>query len=340
MEDRRRVVLPLLAAAILAAALFLALTLTDPESSNQGDQHALDNYGFLTRSEALARLGTVVYSGTRTTELRVGSPPDNTTYDLRGLTSIAYRQGETGYPLGFGKGTPPAGLALVGGTVLGSNPVSWTWQQWKATGVGGDGAGEWISAKDAVTYDFRADDVFDFIRVLRPASDSRYLIEGCYGANIHDDALENDYEASVTMRDCLIDGTSMGLSIGQTATNAGAVNRIVDSTFIFKAFPNTDAADGIGHQRFFKQLGAGSVVVQNVNICYPETPITPSNADRWMPGTYENVRVVLGPAFIGDWRGTPPAGVTISRDWSICTTARDAWLAAHPGTPTPTPPPS
>ena len=55
-------------------------------------------------------------------------------------------------------------------------------------------------------------------------------------------------------------------------------------------------------------------------------------------GVYQNVTVVLGPGFDGDGDGdltdldypvALPSGVTQSRDVSIFTTAREAWLAAH-----------
>jgi hypothetical protein len=285
--------------------------------------------GFISSDEALARPGVVVYAGTRSTRLRVSAPPPDTTYDLRSFISTAYYADETAYPVAFGdESTPATGLIIVGGYVQGSNPLSWTWQDWKAAPVG-DGAGFKVVANDAAIYDVRADDVFDFVRVRRPTAGSRYLVKGCYGTTVRDDSIENDQEADVIVRDCLFDGTSMGVSIGQAVKNPDGHTRIYDTTFVFKAFPNTNASDGYGHGVLFKQLGAGTVDLRNVTVCYPETPIGSDRLTRWMPGTYSNVTVVLGPDFTIEYPGTLPPGVSLSRDWSICDQARAGWLTTH-----------
>jgi hypothetical protein len=64
-------------------------------------------------------------------------------------------------------------------------------------------------------------------------------------------------------------------------------------------------------------------------VCYPQNPMGPDRLARWMPGTYSNVTVVLGPDFTIDYPGTLPVGVSLSRDWSICERARADWFTSH-----------
>jgi hypothetical protein len=282
---------------------------------------------FPTRQEALARPSVVVASGQTASQYKVGAPPIDTTYDLRDLTSTAYPFGTT-YPLSFGKVTPGTRTVIEGGTVLGQAPTSWTWQQMKSTY---DGAALLLFGQDhEVSYDLRADDVFDFIRPRPPSGDlngARFLIDGCYATTVRDDAIENDNEMTGTIRNCVFDGINSGVSIGQNVKNPSAVTTIDDSTFIFRAMPNTNAPDGIGHAVLFKQMGGGQVVMHDDLVCYSETPIGSHRLLNWMPGTYSNVTIVLGPGFDGDgdgdltdldYPGTLPSGVTQTRDWSLC----------------------
>lgn len=304
-------------AALVAATL--VLTALSPT--------AIAEVVFPSRDEALARPSLVVQSGTTSGQYRIGSPPPDTTYDLRGLTSTAYPSATT-YPLSFGKDAPGLDTVVVGGTVLGSADPAMTWQDMKATF---DGAALLLFGQGAfASYDLQADDVFDFFRPRPPSGDlngGTFLIDGCHGTNIRDDAIENDQEMSGTVRNCVFDGINSGVSIGQNATNASAVTTIDDSTFIFRPFPNVRSADGMGHAVLFKQMGGGQVVMHDDLVCYSETPIGPERLANWMPGTYENVTIVLGPGFDGDGDGdltdldhpgTLPPGVTQTRDWSLC----------------------
>jgi hypothetical protein len=285
---------------------------------------------FPSRYEALARGSLVVASGTISTQYRVGSPPAATTYDLRGLTSTAYPS-DTKYPLSFGADTPGVDTVVVGGTVLGTAGRDATWQDLKAE-ADGTALLMFGTGREA-SYDLRADDVFDFFRPRPPhgePNDAAFLIDGCRGSDVRDDAIENDHEMSGIIRDCVFDGINSGISIGQNSTNPDAVTTIEDSTFIFRPFPNTRAEDGMGHGVLFKQMGGGSVAMRDDLVCYSETPIAPDRLTNWMPGSYENVTIVLGPGFDGDgdgdvtdldYPGALPAGVTQTRDWSPCDAA-------------------
>ena len=282
---------------------------------------------FPSENEALSRPRMVLRSGTISTQYRIASPPPDTTYDLRGLTSTAY-PATTTYPLSFGKGVPGTRTAVVGGSVVGGGNPAATWQTLKATA---DGTALLMVGSDTMSsYDLHASNVFDMFRPRPPDGNlngASFLIQGCYGTGIRDDAIENDVEMSGTVRGCLFDGINSGVSIGQNVTNPAAVTTIEDSKFIFRPMPNTRAPDGVGHAALFKQMGAGHVVMRNDIVCYQETPIGADRLTNWMPGTYENVTIVLGPGFDGDrdgdftdldHPGTLPRGVTQTRDWSLC----------------------
>lgn len=300
---------------------------------------------FPSRRRALEREHVVVRSGTTDEQYRVGSPPRKTTYDLRRLTSTAYPHGDS-FPLSFGSDDPGVMTVVVGGTVLGQAPRDWTWDEFHDE-LDDVGAGLYMVGADyLVSYDLRVDDVFDGFRP-RPADEdpeaAEFLIEGCYMTYIRDDAVENDETMSGVIRDCLFDGIHMGVSEqkGGDFPNRDSVVRIEDSIFIFRPMPHDKADDHRGHNRLFKwSSGGGRVVMKNVVVCYRETPISlgSSSFDDWPRGRFRNVTIVLGPAYDGDedgrfgdldHPGTRPSGVTLSRKWSTCGRARDAWLQDH-----------
>jgi len=284
---------------------------------------------FPTREEALSRPRVVEMSGTSDAQLRVGSPRNNTTYDLRGFVSTAYREEVTSYPLSFGSQEATSGLVVIGGQVLGRNPREWTWQQWEDMSEVG-GALFIVADGPVVSYDLRADNVFDLLKPRPGGPDAKFLIDGAYGTYVRDDAVENDVEMSGTIRHSLFDGINSGVSIGQETGSAHAVTRIIDSVFVFRAMPNERASDGLGHAAMFKQLGAGRVVMRRDTVCYTESPIDTDRLRNWMPGTYEDVTVALGPGFVGRYPRPVPHGVTITRDWSVCDAAIARWHKRHP----------
>ncbi len=296
---------------------------------------------FPTRQQALERPNLVVRSGLLDAQYRIGSPPPETTYDLRGLISTAYPH-PTAFPLSFGEDKPGVGTVLVGGTVLGQLPKDITWEEVYAT-FESVGAGLLLTGREySAAYDVRADNVFDGFRPRAPEGDPAgavFLLEGAYFTTIRDDAVENDETLTGFIKDCLFDGIHMGVSLGQATPNPDAVTTIEDCIFAFKAFPNDKAPDGLGHGRIFKYFsGGGSVVMRNCLVYYEETPIRVQDTKTWPDGTYENVVIVLGPRYDGDGDGKftdldhpgiLPQGVRQSRDMNIYQRARHDWLIRH-----------
>jgi hypothetical protein len=314
-------------ACLLIPALLLQIASAPIGAANVGSEQGQST--FPTRKQALSRPRVVKMSGTSDAQLRVGSPRDKTTYDLRGFVSTAYREEVTSYPLSFGSQEATSGLAIIGGEVLGGNPRDWTWQQWEDMSEVG-GALFIVADGPVVSYDLRADNVFDLFKPRPAGPDAKFMIDGAYGTYVRDDAIENDVEMSGTIRQSLFDGINSGVSIGQETGNPHAVTRIVDSVFVFRPMPNDRASDGLGHATMFKQMGEGRVVMRRDTICYTETPMDSDRLRIWMRGTYEDVTVVLGPDFVGRYPRPVPHGVTITRAWSVCDAAIARWHKRHP----------
>ena len=284
---------------------------------------------FPTRREALERQKVVVETGTTGEQYRIDAPIADTTYDLRSFTSTAYPFGDS-FPLAFGPESPGARTVVIGGTVIGQQQRSLSWED--VHDPFGGGGLRMIGVDSLVSYDLRANNVNDGFMPLPPPDDlngARFLIDGCHMTWIRDDAVEDDTEMSGTIRNCLFDGINTGVSIGQSTQNANAVVRIKHSVFLFEPMRNDRAADGFGHQTLFKQKPGGRVRLSNVVVCYPENPMSPSRLRIFPPGHYSNVRIVLGSDFVGRYPGPRPPGVAVTRDWSACETARAGWLRRH-----------
>jgi hypothetical protein len=284
---------------------------------------------FPTRREALDRQKVVVEIGTTGEQYRIDAPVADTTYDLRSFTSTAYPSGSS-FPLAFGPESPGARTVVIGGTVIGQQQRSLSWED--VHDPFGGGGLRMIGIDSLVSYDLRVNNVNDGFMPLPPPDDlngARFLIDGCHMTWIRDDAVEDDTEMSGTIRDCLFDGINTGVSIGQSTQNPDAVVRIKHSVFLFEPMRNDRATDGIGHQTLFKQKPGGHVRLSKVVVCYPENPMSPSRLRIFPPGHYSNVRLVLGSDFVGRYPGPRPAGVTVTRDWSVCERARADWLRRH-----------
>ena len=249
---------------------------------------------------------------------------------MRSFLSTAYRSGETAYPLTLKNARD---TYVIGPTVQGSNPASWTWQRWEEEP--NTGGAMWLQTSGSSgVYGLVADNVFDFFKP-RPTDEgdleASILIADSYGSHIHDDCIENDYEMHVTVRDVVCNGSHMGISIAQDSATVGVVTTVESSTIILSPRPNEKAEDGVGHAVLFKQLGSGTVALRDVNVCYTENPLEEHKLTNWPSGTYENVTIVLGEAFAmpTSMFGTVPTGVTFSRDWTICTDAVASWKERH-----------
>lgn len=301
---------------------------------------------FPTRAEALARPTVVTAPGLWTTAYRESRPPAQTTYDLRSYVSTAY-PASTLYATSFGSSSAAVDLVTVGGTVLGQVD-----RRLATEVVYENYAGDALrvaAADRTASYDLRVDNVVDGYnpRVAEGTEQdntARFLLDGAYMTYIRDNAVEDDNLMSGTIRDSLFDGVFNLLSAKPSSSgdysNLDMVVTLDRVIARLQALPDASAPDGTAHNKVFKwaEEVAGSVVVRDSIFYLEEVPEGNSSNMPFPTGVYEDVTVILGRAFDGDRDGDTtdldypaalPAGVTQTRDISIFTTARDAWLTAH-----------
>jgi hypothetical protein len=274
-------------------------------------------------------------TGTRRDALHVAEPPSDTTYDLRGLRSVAFPD-QTLYPLSFGdvrhgRPTGPAaqGLCIIGGTVVGQQPRSLTWRQVKRS-YDGDGLRVQAGGRYVVE-GLRVDNVEDGIS---PFGDG-FVGRGLYFTYIRDDCIENDAISGGVVADSLLDGCSMGLSerpskgfrptpppAGETFTLDGVLLRL-------EPMPRDDAPDGLGNGQLFKwSRWANRLVLRNSVFLVERVSMNGRRSMRFPAGTTaENVTLVwTGP---GSYPAPVPPGVRVTKDRSVWDAARSAWLTRH-----------
>jgi hypothetical protein len=274
-------------------------------------------------------------TGTRRDALHVTAPPNDTTYDLRGLRSLAFPD-QTLYPLSFGDvrhgrptGTVAQGLCIIGGTVVGQQPRGLTWQQVKHI-YDGDGlrvqAGGWY-----VVEGLRVDNVEDGIS---PFGDG-FVGRGLYFTYIRDDCIENDSISGGVVADSLFDGCSMGLSerpskgFSPTPPPAGESFTLDGVLLRLQPMPRDDSPDGLGHGQLFKwSRWANRLVLRNSIFLVERVSMNGPKSMGFPDGTVaQNVTLVwTGP---GDYPARVPAGVRVTKDRSVWDAARRAWLARH-----------
>ncbi len=267
------------------------------------------NFSPLTPPSPTAPTGTptgrvAVISGELTHEVKHSA--HDLTYDLRKATSVAYPMSAL-FPFSF-SGTD---ITLFGGKVLGQEPRTWTWDDFGANV--GHGTGYYVRADHMVFDHVYADNTFDCIQP-RPGAgpSSTYIVVGALCSYTRDDGVEADEPMIGVIEDSTF-FPHMGVSLGE-----GGSVRIVDSRFIFQAMPDSRAPDGFGHSRMFKFPTLGTYRLANVVVCYEETPLG-SVWEEWPThATYRSVTFVLGPTFSGRFDRPTPPGVTLSRDWSLC----------------------
>ena len=119
------------------------------------------------------------------------------------------------------------GLTLTGGTVWGEVPQTSDWQY-----TYNNSAALRVELAPAVTIDsWRIDKAWDAIRILN-GSDN-FLINDVHISNNRDDAVENDWVLSGTIRDSLFDGVFAGISLGNGDLHDGSGHTVtVQNTFI------------------------------------------------------------------------------------------------------------
>lgn len=228
------------------------------------------------------------------------------------------------------------GLTLKGGTVWGEVPQTSDWQY-----TYNNSAALRVELAPAVKIDgWRIDKAWDAIRILN-GSDN-FLITDVHISNNRDDAVENDWVLSGTIRDSLFDGVFAGISLGNGDLHDGSAHSVtVENTFIRM---ETYLVNGeMSHGSIFKMNTAAPETAPDlriINSVFAIEDVTHNGLAR-LKLAWENVVESHGNVFLNlsdtplpSNYPMPPAGFTILQGQA----ARDyweqveaAWLANHDG---------
>lgn len=228
------------------------------------------------------------------------------------------------------------GLTLKGGTVWGEVPQTSDWQY-----TYNNSAAIRVELAPAVTIDsWRIDKAWDAIRILN-GSDN-FLINDVHISNTRDDAVENDWALSGTIRDSLFDGVFAGVSLGNGDNHDGSGHTVtLQNTFIRM---ETYLVNGeMSHGSPFKANTAAPATTPDIRIINSVIAIedVTHNGYARLKLAWENVVESSGNVFLNlsdtplpSNYPMPPAGFTILQGQA----ARDywekveaAWLANHDG---------
>jgi hypothetical protein len=267
---------------------------------------------------------------------RLNAVPDSKTYDLRDARIVGYPNVNK-YPLALGKRDPGTGTCVVGGTVVGTQSRSLTWQVMKGS-LDGDGLN--FKSHGGIVDGIRIDNVEDGIGTIG-GDPQGVMIRDVHMTYIRDDCIENDSVVGLVFKDSLLDGCFFGLSErpGRGGTpRAGPDNEqtLLEGVLIrLQPMPYDRrearcAADGLGTGGFFKWSAYANKLVVRNSVLFAERLAARCGGAMHFPGnaTFENVTLVwLGP---GDYPGNLPAsGVTVTRDRGVWDQAKADWLARH-----------
>jgi len=284
-------------------------------------------------------------TGTVTERVNDAHPPDDHTFDLRGMTSIAYGS-STVYALTFGisgKDSTAGGLCILGGTVRSAVSRARTWDDLNGD-VNGDALSFGTRSGVGIVDGLRADNTFDGI-TTHGDPPAQTVVRDVWLTGIRDDCIENDsHPKTLTVRDSLFDGCFTGISerpgsgdgwsrpsgAGGVTTLDHVLLRLAPQAYGTGCRYERACTDGRGHHVFFKWSGAAtpSVVIRDSVLRMDRYSIDGPTPMRFPPGTRaeRSVLVWLGP---GPYPQPLPPGMTLTRDVRVWERARAGWLCRH-----------
>lgn len=288
------------------------------------------NYGYNTSTvDGLAANTTIDASGASWIVSNCANQnPDASTSYLTG-TGIINKYAFIVYGAG-------AGLTLKGGTVWGQVPQTSDWAY-----TYNNSAALRVEFAPGVKIDsWRIDKAWDAIRILN-GSDN-FLINDVYISNNRDDAVENDWVLSGTIRDSLFDGTFGGISLGNGDNHDGSAHSVtVENTFI--RMEDYLVNGEMSHGSPFKANTAAPGTTPDIHIVNSVIAIEDPTHNgfarlklAWanVVESHGNVFLNLSDTPLPSNYPMPPAGFTILQGQA----ARDywdkveaAWLANHDG---------
>jgi hypothetical protein len=282
-------------------------------------------------------------AGTSDRKYRWAPNANDLTLDLRKGTFLANQSERLPVHVINGQHT---GLYSVGGRIIGQQSRELTWREVKAD-LDGNGLtlrGPGISTVEGMYFD----NVHDAISPIDGVT--KWVVKDVYAKYTRDDFVENDQLQPGVIENTLVDGTFVFLSNRPGAAGGGfsCNGRPSDPDLVVEVRntlvwmqrqpydgdmnrdPSQDPInDGRGGGAIFKWSNCGGRVVMSNSIILIES-ITATGGKAAMtfpPGKYTNVTVVWRGA--GDYPAALPRGVRMTRDVTVWTKARQAWLTTH-----------
>ena len=229
-----------------------------------------------------------------------------------------------------------AGLTIKGGTVWGEVPQisdrQYTYNNSHAIRVD--------STANVTIDDWRIDKAWDGIH-FRGASGG-FLVDDLHISNVRDDAIENDFGLSGTVRDSLFDGVHVGIAL-DNSTNPDASGSTLTLQNVFMRSQLSLVNGEMTHGSFFKtntNVGGTNPHIRIMDSVFAIEDVTPTMVARlklaWeqVVESHGNVFLNLTDLPLPSTYPKPPAGFTIlegqvARDyWEK---AEAAWIDNHDG---------
>ena len=230
------------------------------------------------------------------------------------------------------------GLTIKGGAVWGEVPQTSDWQFTynNSAAIRIDGA------PGVVLDDWRIDRAWDAFRIR--GDSGNFLIDDAYVTNVRDDAIENDFALSGTVRDSLFDGVFVGMALVNDTNPDASANTVTFQNVMMRS--QTYLYNGeMTHGSFFKTNTNAPETTPDIRIVdsvFAIEDVTPIHLSR-LKLAWDNVVESHGNVFLNlsdqplpsDYP-LPKSGFTIlqgqvARDyWEK---SKAAWLDNHDGTP-------
>jgi hypothetical protein len=268
------------------------------------------------------------------------APPDNSTYDLTGVTSTAYPATRSV----FAVGTTVAGqrTCLLGGTILGRADDRQTWDLYHGSY---NAACVKILARDWMQVrGLRCDNVEDGIRPEESsvnANNASVYVSGTYLTRIRDDCLENDYTLGGLLQDNLWEQCNTGVSerpSGHRSWTTPAAETLTLDHMLIGLYQTPHDENGktvLGENALFKWSSSGNrVIIKCSTFKVDAVSLNGTDAMALPPRTavddsqcpdHPSTIVWLGG---GDYPAPAP-GLRVVTDRAVWDDAVSAWKSAH-----------
>jgi hypothetical protein len=259
----------------------------------------------------------------------MGTYPDNQAFNARSFVTTNYPFNST-TPVRIGEVDGGFNPCWEGGTFLGQQSRSLTWEDVKA--IGG-AAMKFVEAGGADINAYQADNMEDSINLRAevrtdPTSGDGWTIRNSYVIYNRDDCIENDDGTSGTVSDVLFDGCFVFLSGAidhSDVPDQSSETIVIDHALIHMTQMPSTQTDGLNGGWLLKWNAFAPRPVLRDSIILIEQP---NDVGEWPTGTVlENVTIVLQNSGTLSLNMLP--GMTVTTNMSVWNNAKADWLTRH-----------